>query len=309
MPQYRNSTVARLSDAEGRRLDRLTGAASPPRRCAFGGNQLSLFRSPIYLDLETLVPLANFHNIEVMADVSLSERDLGKKGANAGLRMGIPGGPTIEAGGSGSREFEVAQARTVKDHPTSALNRLLDDLAEAGQLSDLEDGAAFKRQLIELDRDWNVSAATDIGSTLEGLVRVMVSNPAAMSSPEMPPEAMSIMAGGSTSSGTVVLETDEEDSEGRKIIVLLAADDLLAKSTIDDLEGDRTVFGLVHDIVPQDKQYSLEKVFLAGFSRSIRRTFKTKDLLSLGVALNQPIGEDDLDIPGPLIVIKAVAVY
>ena len=72
------------------------------------------------------------------------------------------------------------------------------------------------------------------------------------------------MAGGSTSSGTVVLETDEEDSEGRKIIVLLAADDLLAKSTIDDLEGDRTVFGLVHDIVPQDKQYSLEKVFLAG---------------------------------------------
>lgn len=269
---------------------------------------MSLFRSPIYLDLETLVPLANFHNIEVMTDVSLSERDLGKKGANAGLRMGIPGGPTVEVGGSGSKEFEVAQARTVKDHPTSALNRLLDDLAEAGQLSNLEDGAVFKRQLIELDREWKVSAATDIGSTLEGLVRVMVSNPAAMNSPEMPPEAMSVMAGGSTT-GTIVLEADEEDSEGRKIIVLLTADDLLAKNTIDDLEGDRSVFGLVHDMVPQGKQYSLEKVFLAGFSRSIRRTLKTKDLLSLGAVLNQPISEGDLDIPGPLIVIKAVSVY
>lgn len=269
---------------------------------------MSLFRSPIYLDLETLVPLANFHDIEVMTDVSLSERDLGRKGANAGLRMGIPGGPTLEAGGSGSKEFEVSQARTVTDHPTSALNRLLDDLLAANQLSDLADGAVFKRQLVELDREWNVSAATDIGSILEGLVRVMVNNPLAMNSQEVPPEAMSVMTGGSTS-GTVVLETEEEDSEGRKIIVLLTADDLVAKSTIDDLEGDRSVFGLVHEIVPPNKRYSLEKVFLAGFSRSIRRTINTKVLLSLGAALNQPISEEDLDIPGPLIVIKAVAIY
>lgn len=269
---------------------------------------MSLFRSPIHLDLETLVPLANFHNIEVMTDVSLSERDLGKKGANAGLKMGIPGGPNIEAGGSGAKESEVTQARTVQDHPASALNRLLDDLATADELSDLQAGTVFKRQLVELDREWQVSPATDIGDLLEGLVRLMVSNPAAMDSKEMPPEAMSLMAGESAR-GTVVLETEEKDAEGRSIIVLLSADDLTAKSTIDDLEGDRNVFGLVHEIVPEMKQYSLEKVFLTGFSRSIRRAFNTKDLLSLAAALNRPISEDDLAVPGPLIVIKAVAVY
>ena len=54
---------------------------------------MSFFRSPVFLDLETLVPLANFHDIEVMTDLSLLERDLGKKSANAGVKMGIPGGP------------------------------------------------------------------------------------------------------------------------------------------------------------------------------------------------------------------------
>jgi len=269
---------------------------------------MSLFRSPIHLDLETLVPLANFHNIEVMTDVSLSERDLGRKGANAGLKMGIPGGPNLEAGGSGTKESEVTQARTVKDHPASALNRLLDDLTRAGELSALEEGAVVKRQLVELDREWEVSAATDIGALLEGLVRLMISNPAVMDAQEMPPEVMSIISGG-PAGGTVVLGTNETDPDGRSIIVLLSADDLTAKNTIDDLEGDRTVFGLVHEIVPEMQEYSLEKVFLAGISRSIRRALKTNDLLKLAAALNRPISEGDLAVPGPLIVIKAVAVY
>ncbi|MCZ4540655.1 hypothetical protein O4090_11455 [Dietzia kunjamensis] len=270
---------------------------------------MSFFRSPVFLDLETLVPLANFHDIEVMTDLSLSERDLGKKSANAGVKMGIPGGPNLEVGGGGNKESEITQSRTVKDHPTSALNRLLDGLVRSGELSSLQEGAIFKRQLVELDREWEISAATDIGSMLEGLVKFMVSNPAAMDAQKIPAEAMSLMAGGSETGGTVVLEADEKDSEGRRIIVLLSAGDLTVKSTIDDLEGDRTVFGVVHEIVPESRQYSLEKVFLSGVSRSVRRAFKTEALLDLATALNRPIGEDDLFVPGPLIVVKAIAVY
>src|SRR5699024_8390196 len=33
---------------------------------------MSVFRSPIYLDIDLLVPLANYHDIEFMVDVALS---------------------------------------------------------------------------------------------------------------------------------------------------------------------------------------------------------------------------------------------
>jgi len=47
---------------------------------------MSFFRSPLYLDLQVLVPLANYHDIEVMTDLEVTQRDKGNRsfGGEAG---------------------------------------------------------------------------------------------------------------------------------------------------------------------------------------------------------------------------------
>ena len=133
---------------------------------------MTFFRTPVYLDTEVLVPLANYHDIDVTTDVAITVRDLGKssKGGAGGLSFPIPGGPKLEAHGDSGSESEVTQARTVKAHPTNALNRLVNALQEAGDLKDSLSGQVFKRQLVEVERDWTISTATDVGDLLSRII-------------------------------------------------------------------------------------------------------------------------------------------
>ena len=99
---------------------------------------MSVFRSPIYLDIDLLVPLANYHDIEVMVDVALAQRDRGERTGKAGVNVGLPlpGSPGLELGGTKGSESEITQQRTVKDHPAHALNRLLDELTKSNDIAD-----------------------------------------------------------------------------------------------------------------------------------------------------------------------------
>lgn len=273
---------------------------------------MSMFRSPLYLDLETLVPLANYHDIEVMVDVQLSQRDLGQRSGGGGVRASIPlpGSPGIEFSGSKGSEAEVTQARTIKDNPASALNRLVDALTREGDLiTELTDRAITRRQLVELEGDWEVSPATDIGGFLAGMVRLMSQNPAALSSKEVPPEFMSLMTAGPTG-GPTVLDCRLDDDDQTQVLALLSSDNITHGNTLDDLEGDRSVFGYVDTVVADGGEYSLEKFFLSGLGRAVRRAFKPADLLpGMSEMLGREVTSNDLSVKGPLIVVKAVAVY
>ena len=99
----------------------------------------------MYLDTETLLLLANYHGTNDMVDVAVTERDRGQRSGNAAIKAAVPisGSPSVELGGSKGSESEVNQARTVKDHPANALNRLLDALAQSEDVAtDLSAGAA-----------------------------------------------------------------------------------------------------------------------------------------------------------------------
>jgi len=93
----------------------------------------------------TLLLLANYHGTNDMVDVAVTERDRGQRSGNAAIKAAVPisGSPSVELGGSKGSESEVNQARTVKDHPANALNRLLDALAQSEDVAtDLSAGAA-----------------------------------------------------------------------------------------------------------------------------------------------------------------------
>ena len=69
------------------------------------------------------------------------------------------------------------------------------------------------------------------------------------------------------------------DDEGPRLLVLLNAEHLLRQFTLDDLTEERTVFGQVDSFVPEGSQFLLQKFFLSGFGRSIRRAISVDDML------------------------------
>lgn len=273
---------------------------------------MSVFRSPLYLDTETLVPLANYHDIEVMVDVAVTQRDRGQRSGNAAAKAGlpIPGAPSVELGGSKGSESEVTQARTVKDHPTNALNRLLDALAVSKDVTtDLSAGSITRHQLVELDGDWEISPATDIGSMLAAMVAMMAQNPSAMESSELPAEFYSLMTS-APARGSVVLTATLDDAEEMRVLVLLDSGFLVGQTSLDDLEEERTVFGQVDTIAAEGSHYSLDKFFLSGLDRPIRRAVDVEQMLeAMGKGFGRPMTMDDLKVQGPLVVLKAIAIY
>lgn len=273
---------------------------------------MSMFRSPLYLDTEILVPLANYHDIEVMVDVAVTQRDRGQRSGAAGVRASVPlpGSPGVELGGSRGSESEVTQARTVKDHPTNALNRLLDALAKSGDVTTgLPTSAITRHQLVELDGDWEISPATDVGALLTGMVAMIAQNPSALESSEPPAEFYSLV-NSEPARGSVVLNATIDGAEQAHVVVLLDSGRLVDRTSLDDLEDERTVFGQVDAMVAEGSQYSLEKFFLSGFSRPIRRAISVEQLLSgTELSLGKPMTIDDLKIEGPLVVVKAIAIY
>lgn len=273
---------------------------------------MTFFRTPAYLDTEVLVPLANYHDIDVTTDVAITVRDLGKrsKGGLVGLSLPVPGGPKLEVHGDSGSESEVTQARTVKAHPTNALNRLVNALQETGDLKVDLSGQVFKRQLVEVEREWAISPVTDIGGLLSQMIGLVASNPALMKSDDVPDEVAASLLNQESSHGQVVLDSDDEDGDDLRAIVLLDGGNVLAGHSLQDLEGDRAVFGQVDTLVDSGKTFSLEKFFLSGFSRAMRRSLDMTEMLgSLSGLIGRKVDASVIEVPGPLVVVRAIAVY
>jgi len=272
---------------------------------------MSFFRSPIYLNTDLLVPLANYHDIEVMVDVALSQRDRGERTGKAGANVGlpVPGSPGFEIGGTKGSESEVTQQRTVKDHPAHALNRLLDELTKSDDITDLPASVITRHQIVQCDGEWEISPATDVGAMLTSMVKMASQNPSVWDSSEPPAEFYELVSS-DPERGSVVLETTLDGDEPLNVVVLLDSGYLVGRANLDSLEDDRTVFGQVDTFLPEGSQYSLEKFFLSGFSRAIRRNISAEQLLSgMEASFGKPMTIDDLKIDGPLVVVKPIAIY
>lgn len=155
---------------------------------------MSFFRMPVYLDQETLVPLANYHDIDVTADVAVTVRDLAQRGRGGGLSVGIPG-MAADLRAEGSTESEVTQQRTIKAHPTNALNRLIDVLHQEDLLSTDLSATIHKHQFLEIDSEWVVSPVTEAGSLLQRLLTIFIEDPTLIHGKEPPMEVVASFFG------------------------------------------------------------------------------------------------------------------
>lgn len=164
---------------------------------------------------------------------------------------------------------------------------------------------------MEIEGDWEISPVTEIGSTVGSLIQLMVKDPNIMHASEMPPQVIaSFISPDSTSNRKIVLSKLEEPGDEYKIIALLDSDLLVRNYSEDDLEDDKTILGLIETFKPEGGSYSLERFFSGGMTRAMRRQMKPEKLYgSLGALYGGDFSEEDFKIPGPLVVVRVVAVY
>lgn len=271
------------------------------------------FRIPRYLDVETLVPLANYHDVEVMVDREVSDRVLRAGGGEAKIKARA-GLVDAEAGGKRAVDSETKVTRTIRSAPAGALNELVDALLRNNELKTSVENVA-KRDLVEIETDWMISPASDAASMLATIVGAISADPTILQADEPPPEVIAAMMSPDTATGALILQQDDEQaSDGgtatATVIVLARQAHLYADSVADDLEGEHAVFGIVENFVPEGEHFDLGKMLLAGLPRAFRRQIDAAELLQ-GFAGEADAGVDPqaLNVPGPVVLVRAIAIY
>lgn len=273
---------------------------------------MNIYRNPVYLDREILTPIANQWGIEVDTEIEVTARDLTDKKGGFNGNASLPGVGSVGLDLGGGTEAEISQTRVVKAHPGAALNALVNDLRSGGSLiTKLENETVTKSSLVEIEGDWEVSPVTDTGAMIGALIQLMLKNPQAIESREVPPEIAASFASPQTiSNRKIVLRKINESEDDTKVIALLDSGLLVGNNSEDDLEDDKTILGLVETFKPEGGSYSLERFFSGGMGRALRRQMKTEKMYeTLGTMHGENFSEEDLKVPGPVVVLKVVAVY
>ena len=267
---------------------------------------MSFFRTPSYLDLGTLTALADSHGIEVAPDTEVTTRDLGQRSRGASANVNIPVVTSFQAGISGSKgtESELIQKQTIKAHPTKTLNQVLDQLHRDDSITtDVIKNGASKGQVVEIDEDWVISSATDTGHLVNKIIEPLMANPSLLDGGQAPNEVIASVMTSEITSGPIILEYEHPHPESN-VIVILNAENILEGYSSDDLEGDLTIFGTVQRTLGVNRTFSLERYFLPKISRVARRAIDLKQMLR-----DSPLEVSSLEIPGPVIVVRAIAIY
>ena len=268
---------------------------------------MRIYRDPIYLDKDALTPIANSFGIEVDTSIEVDTRDLTNKKGGFDAGATIPGTSIgIKGNLGGGTESEISQKRTVTAHPGAALNNLIEKLQEEESLIDLSDEQAItKSALIEIESDWELSPVTDQGRMLNLVLKQLLQNPNNIPK-EVPVELIrDVLEPRPTDENQkLIFIRTNESADDMTVIALLDSEWLVGNNTEDDLEEDRTFFGLVEAFKPEGKVYSLEKHFTRGLNRALRRKVDSKQLYN-----SVELSEEDLKFHGPLVVIKVIAVY
>ena len=266
---------------------------------------MRIYRDPIYLDKDALTPIANSFGIEVDTSIEVDTRDLTNKKGGFDAGATIPGTSIgIKGNLGGGTESEISQKRTVTAHPGAALNNLIEKLQEDASLIDLSDEQAItKSALIEIESDWELSPVTDQGRMLNLVLKQLLQDPNNIPK-EVPVKLIQDALKPRPTDQKLIFIRANESADDMTVIALLDSKWLVGNNTEDDLEEDRTFFGLVETFKPEGGFYSLEKHFTRGLNRALRRKVDLKQLYK-----SVELSEEDLKFHGPLVVIKVIAVY
>lgn len=270
--------------------------------------------NPIYLDLELVQTVAHFQNIEFAVQTQVEE--VGHTGANAEAGLAVPG---VKAGGSYQAGSEFRQSYTVLANPLKVANDVI--VGSANETKDPFTHEVAKGDLVRFDAPLKLSDASEVGNIMARFMPAMAAGGGQITE-EMKTEIMSSMFGGgklATHRQLFVLESGDQEGQDREegdaeqqMLISIDPSYFFRNNTLEDLEGEVTVFGHVERVIAAGRTESLERWLLPDMDRAARRALKGKGLTQMLQQI-QPITPVDVDkavkVVGPAIEIRPIAVY
>lgn len=271
------------------------------------------FRNPSYLNADLLSNFADYLGLDAREAAAVTRRTLSGGGKGIGVDK------VLTARAESSREEELTETYSMPLRPVRLLNALLDSPEAMDELVDLDqepDAAVSTRSMVQVTGEVIPSPANAVGAIMARLMPLMMSQFSAGQDVPQPSDAqlLDAFAGEAQSDAPQLFELfiDERDDEGRWF-VMLEPGHLHGSATFEDVEGEVSLTAHVERVVAAKSKFSLERFFLPGISRPIRRAMGKNGLAHMLESMDEIVGQkidaDALTVHGPAVMLRPLAVY
>lgn len=268
------------------------------------------FRSPVYLNERSLSDIANAYGIDTREAVEVRERNARNRSGGGGVAIG-----PVRAEGDRSSEVETEETFTRSRSPISLLDEVLERAYKQDHIVVNAATPVSRNSLVEFDGDLRPSSATEfvdaISMALPMLPRLLADQTGTPAEVAMMQQVLTEIA---SPNNAALWELDHGQSDLPRVLVKVRSQHLWPDQSMDDMDGEHTILGLVDQIVGEANEFSLERHLLPGINRATRRAMSgsaMEDMLASVMAIPgaNPAASTSLRIPGPLYVVSAIAVY
>lgn len=275
-------------------------------------------RRPVYLDIETLMALGEYHGLDMPRLTDVVERAVKKRAASAKASLGGFG-----AGGELGRDVELQTSFTIAPNEKASVSKVIDGLIAGGHTVEASGGATLtKDDIVEVEGLVRLTAASLAGKMLYILRQYLESTDQDVRHLDfsaIEPEVLSRLQAVYLRNELVpipVLVDVAGTGFAPRILVNLRPNMFVDSATSDQIEGDRRILGTVRNLVaPGDDGYvSTEDWLLPDWEYLVKRLLMTE----ISGKVQEIVESLEIDLPakdihawieGPAVVLDAVAVY
>lgn len=274
-------------------------------------------RNPVYLDLETLEALAQYHEVDFPLPADVVERTTQGRSAEAGAKFG-----PFNAAGKGGTDVELQRSYSLTPRHKTVVSRTLDDLIRKNHVrTDVSSGVS-RDELVLFEGNSSLMPSSTMGKLMHIALLALKDTEGAdisqLNAQELEPGFMQHAKRAFLDNDLLpipLLLRLQTPADWPSVYVNLEPGNFLESRSIDDVEGEIRVFGTVDKIIDEGDFYSAEKWLLPGWERDMRRVLMTTDIEqffhSTASLFDVEVPEEDTKpyLSGPALLITAIAAY
>ena len=275
-------------------------------------------RRPVYLDIETLMALCDYHGLDMPRLTDVVEKAVKKRSGNAKASFG-----GIGAGGELGKDVELQSSFTIAPTEKASVSKVIDGLLAGEHTVPASHDAVLKKDdIVEVEGLVRLTAASLAGKMLYILRKYLESTDQDIRQVDftgMAPEVMTLLQSVYLRNELVpipVLVDVVGTGLAPRVLVNLRPNLFVDSATSDQIEGDRRILGTVRRLVAEgdDGYVSTEDWLLPDWEYLIKRLLmteisdKVQEIVN-SLKIDLPAKDVHAWIKGPAVVLDAVAVY
>lgn len=279
-------------------------------------------RSPSFLDLETLLSQAEYHDIDVPRSQEIVETTVSRR--SGGGKAGIG---ALALNGSAGNDFQYQSTYSLQPREKATVSKVIDELIrqKAVQVNPAGDSALFRDALVEIEGTARITAVSVLSKVFFVFRRLVLARDIVdlnelanldLEDAGVAEEIQRVYLRNELLPLPVLLEISGSTLP-HKIYVNVRPDFFIAEASADRVEGDLRVLGSVSKVVPAGEYRVTDEWLLHGWEFMMRRIMMAQiqdDLEEVArqlerLGLNLPDNDVHAFISGPAIVIDAIALY